>query len=226
MTIALLHQAALLLGALVAGFFFFGRVRRAAAGRMISWKFYRWFYRLLHQQLGAGAVLRFFSERILTALGWIERSITERLLADGIFTRIPVRVVQAAGWITARAQTWNRKAFIAAAVAAVAILAALAARPTRTVSVRTKGSDTVLNVGPGPAGRGPGPLEVKWDLDGDGKWDKSGHTVRHAFPGGKEHKITVEVFDPRFKTRVRLTKKFRTPKTGAPDEPRPPGVKP
>lgn len=198
---------AMLVGVLLAGFFFGGGVR-AVGGRLISSRLYRWFYRLLHADLGAESGLRFWSDRVLYAVGWIERGIGERLIADALLIRLPARLTELVGWAAARWQRRPRRSALSFAVAGLAVLAALAARPASSIQVESAGSTFAFTLQGAVQMRGKNPWQARWDLDGDGTWDQTGVRVKRKYRRAGAKTITVEVKDLRWKTTTRLTRKI------------------
>jgi NADH-quinone oxidoreductase subunit L len=191
----------------LAAWFFLGRAR-ASGGRLISTRSYRWFYNLLHADLGAEAGLRVWSDRLLYGLGWVERSIGERLISDGLLIRLPARIVELVGWASSRLQQLGRRSALSLSVAGLALLAVLAVRPPQAVVAEVSGRTVTLSVEGLPAST-PGPWQVRWDLDGDGDWDREGLSVTHTFPTSGQKKIVVQIEDRRFKSVTRLQKTVR-----------------
>ena len=204
----------------VAGFFFKGRPHRLG-GRLISAPGYRPFYHFIHRDLGVGGLLRFWSERLLPILGWVERSLGETLLVDWLLTRVPVSIVQLVGWLATRMQRWKRRGSLAAALVGLAALAVLAARPAQGVDVLKRGRRVVFHVSGLPqwpaAKTGPQagslPWEVRWDFDGDGEWDRRGLSVEHRYREPGAHEVVVDVRDRRWNTRARLKTTVRIPRS-------------
>ncbi len=186
-----------------AGLFFKGETN-PLGGRLISSPRYRWFYNIIHRDLGAGFTVRVWSERLLPVLGWIQRGLGERVVTDFLLTRLPVSIVRLTGWLSARIQRWKTRSLIAVSVIALALLAALAARPGSGIEAVPKGDRVLLRVSGIPSWGANLPWEARWDLNGDGKWDMQGLEIEHGFPGPGRYEIQVEVRDLRWNKRYRL----------------------
>ncbi|MCD6497194.1 MAG: hypothetical protein J7M25_02685 [Deltaproteobacteria bacterium] len=122
-----------LLAALGLALMFFWR-RSVSSGRIVTARWYHWFYRFLEKDLGARSMGRLLRGTIV-GFGWIERILGERLLSDWLLARLPAGIIAAVGWLTARIQGWARAASVAIAVLGLALLLLLAGgrhKPTKS----------------------------------------------------------------------------------------------
>ena len=202
------------LGAMGVALSFFKGQPNPLGGRLISSPRYRWFYYFIHRDLGVGFVLRFWSERLLPSLGWLQRSVGERLLVDFFLTRIPVSVVQGVGWLGMRIQRWRTSSSLAISVIGLAGLLALAVRPAHSIEVTEQGNLFLLRVEGVPSAGTNLPWKARWDLNGDGRWNRDGLEIKHSFPRPGAYDITVKVRDLRWGKLYKLRRRVEVRSSG------------
>ncbi len=126
-----LHSKLLLAQGLVAGcgalwlaVLFVRRWRRGRTGHLFGWRPWLVARTLLGVDAATTAVGT-LGRWAVVGLGWVERSLGERLLADWILVRLPAGVVAASGWMASRMLRWRRLGAVALALAGLAWLLAV-----------------------------------------------------------------------------------------------------